>query len=827
MKSLNFRTNKGVSVILLFSLVLAACGGGSAASYSADKAGAASASAPPPAISLTAASNSIINNASTAITWSSTNSTSCTSPAGGGSGTTGTFNTGALTTPTTFTVTCVGAGGAASQSTTVTVASSAGPAAPSVSVSASSPSIAYNANTNINWSSTNSTSCTSPAGGGTGTTGSFNTGALSTTTTYAVTCVGAGGSANQSTTVTVAPQVVTPPPPTSTGCSATGGAITLSNVPSRTTGVAPLSVFFDATASTATTTTRSFHDLEYRWNFGENQAVLAALPGGTNWTNGSTKGSRNLANGPVAAHVFETPGVYTVALTATDGTNTGSSCAQITVQDPNTVFSGTNTICVSSNTNPTPGSGGCPVGAAHYQQADFGAAVNAYIGTGKRILFKRGDTFANASGPWISVTGPGIIGAYGAGAKPIIQATGNTPILTLSTPSTPTIKDWRIMDLYFDGLNGSSAHGVDAKGTMNQVTFLRMDMLHVLQGYRLNDSELQYNNGSGTPGHRIFDELAIVDSTVSNNNSYGAFVNAHYFSMMGVLITNAPATSTGTPTRFAQLVKAVISNNTLENATSTKELIKLHAPTNCDSSAGHTPGCNYTNDTFPLVNAISNDGIKTFGYSEQIQISDNKLVSGPLSDYMITAGTQNSNSDERTRNLIFERNWLVASSSTQMVIGVMSRNVTIRNNICDLTLRTAGGRCFNVGNWGIEPPPDNVQIYNNTVYSSSAGTVQGILLFPVTTNVTVKNNLGYTPAASGSIMVDGSSGSGYSASNNSTNTQMRSTDPQFTAPLTGPVGFRVATGSYAAGTGVVAVPVWSDFFSVSQTTTRDMGAVMH
>lgn len=586
-----------------------------------------------------------------------------------------------------------------------------------------------------------------------------------------------------------------------------------------------MSVFFDATATTATATTRPFHDLEYRWNFGENQTVLAALPGGTNWTNGSTKGSRNLAIGPVTAHVFETPGVYTVSLTATDGTNTGSSCTQITVQDPNTVFSGTNTVCFASNSDPIPGSGGCPAGAAHYQQADFGAAVSRYIATGKRLLFKRGDTFANASGPWISVTGPGTIGAYGTGAKPIIQATGNTPILTLSSPSTPTIKDWRVMDLYFDGLNGSSAHGVDAKGTMNQVTLLRLDMQHVLQGFRLNDSELQYNNGSGSPGHRIFDELAIVDSTVSNNNSYGAFVNGHYFSMMGNLITNAPATSTGTPTRFAQLVKAVISNNTLENATSTKELIKLHAPTNCDSTV--TAGCNYTNDTFPKVNAISNDGIKTFGYSELIEISDNKLVSGPLSDYMMTAGTQNSNSDERTRNFIFERNWLVASSSTQMVIGVMSRNVSIRNNICDLTLRTSGGRCFNVGNWGIEPPPDNVQIYNNSVYSGSSGTVQGILLFPVSTNVTVKNNLGYTPAASGSIMVDGTAGAGFVSSNNSTNSQMRSTNPQFVSPLNVLSGFKVAPGSYAVGSGAGTVPVWSDLFSAPQTTTRDMGAVMH
>ena len=108
-----------------------------------------------------------------------------------------------------------------------------------------------------------------------------------------------------------------------------GGPIALSLVASRVSGVAPLTVFFDATGTTAAGTPRPFHDLEYRWDFGD--------AGKGRWSTGSTTGDRNLATGPVAAHVFETPGTYTVNLTA----NAAKSSRVITVQDPDMVFSGT------------------------------------------------------------------------------------------------------------------------------------------------------------------------------------------------------------------------------------------------------------------------------------------------------------------------------------------------------------------------------------------------------------------------------------------------------------------------------------------------------
>jgi hypothetical protein len=577
-----------------------------------------------------------------------------------------------------------------------------------------------------------------------------------------------------------------------------------------------LSVFFDATGTTATATTRSFHDLEYRWNFGENQTALAALPGGTNWTNGSTKGSRNLATGPVAAHVFETPGTYTVALSATDGTNTANSCAQIVVQDPNTVYSGTNTICISSNTDPTPGSGGCPAGAAHIQQSDFYTAANAYIATGKRLLFKRGDTFSESATPRISVAGPGTIGAYGTGAKPIVRSTGNVPLLRLSSPSTPTVKDWRVMDIYFDGLSGNNTDGVTEDGGFDQFTLLRLDFRNVSYGFHTSGSLGDYYNTHGSSGHRVHSEYAIVDSTIVGMvGGYAAFTNGYYLAMMGNNFND------GTTTRFPLLVKSVISNNTLRDTTETKEVIKLHAPTACDSTV--TPGCNYTNDVFPPVNAMANDGVKTFGYSEKIIISDNKLLT-TAGGYMATFGAQNGNSDERTRDLILERNWLISSATIQQALYIQSTDTTVRNNICDVSA-SAYATCFYVGLWGIEPPPNNISIYNNTAYNGnpSASQFWFSIIYTAATNVKLMNNLAYAPYVSNPKMYSGTPGSGFVQSNNSSDAKI---SPQFVSPLTAPDGFKVAPSSYAVGTGAV-VPVWSDIFSAPQTTTHDMGAVRH
>ena len=78
------------------------------------------------------------------------------------------------------------------------------PSAPSITLSATPTLAAFNATADITWSSTNSSSCSSFPVGINATSGSYTTPPLTATSTYTVTCAGAGGTVSKSVTITVA-----------------------------------------------------------------------------------------------------------------------------------------------------------------------------------------------------------------------------------------------------------------------------------------------------------------------------------------------------------------------------------------------------------------------------------------------------------------------------------------------------------------------------------------------------------------------------------------------------------------------------------------------
>lgn len=101
---------------------------------------------------------------------------------------------------------------------------------------------------------------------------------------------------------------------------------------SRTGGVAPLGVFFNADVDSLT---QAFHLLEYTWDFGD--------PAGGTWADSGA--SKNTDKGPVAAHVFETAGDYTVTLTVRDSTGiVGTRTFLIIVDDPDDEYTGSGTV---------------------------------------------------------------------------------------------------------------------------------------------------------------------------------------------------------------------------------------------------------------------------------------------------------------------------------------------------------------------------------------------------------------------------------------------------------------------------------------------------
>lgn len=622
------------------------------------------------------------------------------------------------------------------------------------------------------------------------------------------------------------------------GCMSTGttASITLSNVPSRFSGVAPLSVFFDAAGTTATTTTRPFHDIEYSWDFGE---PAGSPVNGTKWNTGSARvSSRNSATGPVTSHVFETPGIYTVALSATDGTNTVSNnCTRIVVQNPDTIFRGTNTICIAATSLPIQGVDGCPSGANTTQQADFATAINTYALSGKRVLFKRGDTFTTTKSASITRTGPGIIGAFGTGGAPIVKMTGNDTILKLSSKSTQNINDWRVMDLDFDGMSKPRSRGISAAGGINQVTLLRLKIHDTHTGIHFSDFILDYHNSHGNFGHRMWDQVSIVDSSifhmVGGNGGGGIGLSGNRFSMMGNIVDDS--TLAEHILRIFYLNKGVISNNTLSRQATTKAIIKLHGPTWCTPKSAvnangrcATISTGYLTGTLPLgVGGVAG------GYTEQVVLSGNKLESANNTDWTVNTGPQNSSSDERLRNIIVERNWFVGGNMTQVALVVNAAEVTIRNNIFDMTGGTSH-KCIQISSRGkgsTEPPPKNIFVYNNTCYSASPGSFDLVRLDETATNISVMNNLGYAPFATFPTMINGKGLKGIVQSNNSTNAQIKNTSPRWLSSTPAvPADLKLTKGSYGIDSGITTLPVFSDFFRTSRPQSGvpgviDMGAI--
>jgi PKD repeat protein len=617
------------------------------------------------------------------------------------------------------------------------------PAPPTVSLAASPASIAAGESSTLTWSSTHAGTCTASGGwSGARTPSGSEPVTPSSTTSYTLAC----GSASQSATV-----AVTPP-----------ARIMPSLVPSRTSGVAPLYVFFDATASTAVATSRPFHELEYRWGFG--------------------------ATGPVAAHVFEAPGTYTVTLTVLDGTDTATRDVQITVTDPETVFAAT-TLCVG-NSQPVAGSGGCPAGAAVLASADFAAAVNNNIATRRRILFRRGDTFASAATAEIRLDGPGLIGAFGSGAAPVVNVTGNHRAIQLSSGATPGIKDWRIVDLEINGNSGSATTGIHAEGGIDQVTLLRLNIHHVHNGVMFSPFVLDFYGGQ----HRLWDQVAVVDSTLRNiiggSGGYGLYLGAQRCALLRNVLTDATAAEH--ILRTPNIVKAVISHNDMSLPAAGKHVVKLQA---------HVFGVSPT------------------GFSEQIVLSDNKFTGGAGVDWTVTVGPENAQTDEKVRDLVLERNWFAPHPGQRVALILWAQDVTVRNNLFDLTGAVEQNGMV-VERRGVEPPPANVHAYHNTFYSGSSGGFQPIS-FVLGAGMIAKNNLGYAPASTSRDMVSGSA----LIESNTTDAGIL-VSPGFVAPApAAPADFVLAPGSPARNAGAPA-PVFSDFFRLErpQGAARDLGA---
>jgi hypothetical protein len=564
---------------------------------------------------------------------------------------------------------------------------------------------------------------------------------------------------------------------------------------SRTTGVAPLAITFDALATTAPLLTAlTFSEIRYFWRFGDDR--------GTFWMTGANPGgnNKNEAYGPVAKHVFETSGNYTVELVASHINNAGQliqttvSRSDIVVTNADTVFA-SNTIYISQSGVPVPGVGGVPMGA-NVQQVTNWTTLQTLAQTYKRILLRRGDTWDINGGITFgaSQAGPGIIGAYGTGNKPVISQNIDTVGMTFGDNGD----DWRLIDLKVT--SNDLAYFPFSRAIMMQhgsdLLLLRTD---VEKAGRIL-VEAGTNEGYTDLGHGMY----IVDSVIGPVGATTPAICLYTSSVdrLGVLgCTIIGSKDHGT--RWQGTALSVFSNNT---------------------SSGHRDGSHCL-----TIRGKANAADQTTWlgrWTENVVVSDNAITGSAGSLAVLRIHPQNNVSAERLRNVLVERNLLTSIASEVMSTSVVS-GFTVRNNI----LRTNHSTAIDVraeSSVGSPPPSQNF-FYNNTVYKADVSVVNGLTVLGFVgsagggiSGVVATNNLAYAPIDTAPVFTNGTGGQ-VTLANNSSNAQIKNNRPWASTTPVAAVDY-TPSGSYAVDAGAW-VPVYDNYFRTVNTLPREIGAI--
>jgi len=488
----------------------------------------------------------------------------------------------------------------------------------------------------------------------------------------------------------------------------------------RSQGVAPLYVFFEATADPAVVAPpevngrREYADYRYEWDFGDPES-------GTWVTSGL---SRNRDFGYVSAHVYELPGTYTVTLrvTTTAGA-TSEYTEQIVVADPEVVYAGAATVCASTGTEFS----GCPTGAQHVTASDI-ASLNPFVGSQRRILLHRGDTWlvSGASILDLATEGPFTLGAYGPCESPDrLGICANAPVLDAGATGTSDddiiwlnyARDVRVMDLAFQSTGDDAALGGVTE--MHRLLFLRLRA----RGFNTPVGNSHWETED-------FDQIGLVSSDLAEAGSNVVYIGGARLGLLGNVLRDAVESHV---LRVWQAYRAVIGHNEISGSSVGSSLgrhaLKLHGPSEAVIA--------------------STEGNQLDYRTQHVIVHDN--VFGSSGPWPVAIGPQDSGQDERVSDVVFERNRLYPSFGTQSVspvqvaLHVWARHVTVRNNVFSGVGSANGYHAITVGPRGIEPAPINVRIFNNTFYLPEPGSNQvgfGVVEISVpSTDVVPRNNL--------------------------------------------------------------------------------------
>lgn len=405
---------------------------------------------------------------------------------------------------------------------------------------------------------------------------------------------------------------------------------------SQTTGVAPLAVFFDATGTTdSSSSVNTFRQLGYRFEFGDSAS-------GQWSTDGKSKNEQ--IGGPLAAHVFERAGTYTVRVTSKDASGASSEASvTITVEAPETAFSGTRTVCLSRGSDFT----GCPTGATRTASATSWPRFQS----GYRYLLRRGDDFSSLSNLTFGSSTGGLqnaqLGAFGSGAKPIVNE------VRIDSGDLPESWHSRVVVMDLDASNiVQNRNGSNLLILRN--TIVRGGAITIAYAF-------DYYLGQATTQWRHPDGIFLVENKVDPNFQDGVSGNAMRFVLMGNEVDRTEQHNV----RMWQGYKIFVAHNVLtgRSGDSSRHALKIHSAGVGEVSATVQPG--------------GSSGQR----SAQAVIVDNQIGSASSNiNWLVAVAPQSSRYLEGLEDFIIEDNDFRYGTNFAREITWAGRRMTERGN---------------------------------------------------------------------------------------------------------------------------------------------------
>ena len=456
-------------------------------------------------------------------------------------------------------------------------------------------------------------------------------------------------------------------------------------VPSRVSGTAPLSVFFDASGSVGLSdpgffaNDAAYMDATFAWNFDQ--------------TNVDPDSNYRMGSGFVAAHVFENTGTYTVRCTLYDAEgNTTHTDTTITVS----AFSGTTYYVAANGSDSNPGTIDLPFLTPAY------ALSSTHLAPNVRVLFRNGDTFTIANQVNINnETGPIIISGYSDPANP---STSKPLIHTTSVDL-----DWAT--IYFTNCSDIRIMNIAVRATAEHSNAPRYPYgiwwnntcTHMLK-YRTEEYE---NGGIGLSPNGQYTTIA---ECVFHNTTQTGFTSSDEGNNDG----NA-------------LIGNIVYDKNLVDQENEEHVFRLQSGSRYFIAHNH----------FGPGNFVSYDSLTIRGNTEKVVIYSNRLHG-----WVQAFRPQNKNSaNEYQHHCIMDSNLIIGQGQFENdrinAIEIDAKDIVIRNNIIyDYQMG------LSICNDTVVGAAQRIKIYNNTfIHPRSSDPFNVIMIDTQCSNIDIKNNI--------------------------------------------------------------------------------------